>query len=285
MCTGQTIIPKIKLMETVEKYVDIITEMLIKYTPKVLFALVLLWIGFRVINRLVDTGLKAMERSGISQDVRPFLASLMGLLLKALLVFSAAGIVGIETTSFVAALAAAGFAVGLALQGSLGNFAAGIIILIFKPYKAGDLVSIGDNTGHVAEVQIFNTVLATLDNKTVIVPNSEAINGAITNLSTRQILRVDLEVPMPYAEDFDRIEAVLLEALRQTPKVLQDPAPFVGIQKFDSHSIILDVRPYADAEDFWDVYYAANRNIKRALSEHGIPVASSEGVYMGTIGK
>jgi len=270
---------------TVEKYIDLIAEMLIQYTPKVLFALVLLWIGFRLINRLVDTGLKAMERSGLSQDVRPFLATLMGLLLKALLVFSAAGIVGIETTSFVAALAAAGFAVGLALQGSLGNFAAGIIILIFKPYKAGDLVSIGENTGRVAEVQIFNTVLATLDNKTVIVPNSEAINGAITNLSTRKILRVDLEVPMPYAEDFDRIEAVLLEALRQTPKVLQDPAPFVGIQKFDSHSIILDVRPYADSEDYWEVYYASYRNIKRALSERGIPVAYSEGVELGTIGK
>jgi len=134
-------------------------------------------------------------------------------------------------------------------------------------------------------VQIFNTVLATLDNKTVIVPNSEAINGAITNLSTREILRVDLEVPMPYAEDFERIESVLLEALRQTPKVLLEPAPFVGIQKFDSHSIVLDVRPYAESEDYWDVYYGAYRNIKRALNEHGIPVAYSEGVELGTIGK
>lgn len=281
----QTIIQNTKLMETVEKYADIITEMLIKYTPKVLFALVLLWVGFRLINRLVGSGLKAMERSGLSQDVRPFLASLMGLLLKALLVFSAAGIVGIETTSFVAALAAAGFAVGLALQGSLGNFAAGIIILIFKPYKAGDLISIGDNTGYVTEVQIFNTVMATLDNKTVIVPNSEAINGAITNLSTRKILRVDLEVPMPYSEDFERVESILLEALRHTPKVLESPAPFVGIQKFDSHSIVLDVRPYAEAEHYWDVHYAAYRNIKRALSQHGIQVAYSEGVEMGAIGK
>ncbi len=272
-------------METVEKYVELITEMLIKYTPKVLLALLLLWIGFRVINRMVKSGLHAMERSGLSQDVSPFLASLMGIMLKTLLVFSAAGIVGIETTSFVAALAAAGFAIGLALQGSLGNFAAGIIILIFRPYRAGDLVTIGDFTGHVVEVQIFNTVIATLDNRTVILPNSEAINGAITNLSTRKILRVDMEVPMPYSEDFEHVEKVVLEALRGTPYVLSEPAPFVGIHVFDSHSIKLAVRPYAEAEHYWDVHFAAQRNIKRAMHENGIGVAYAEGMELGKIGK
>lgn len=272
-------------METVGKYAELITEMLIQYAPKVLLAAVLLWIGFRIINKLVNSGLKAMEKTGLGQDVRPFLASMLGILLKTLLVFSAAGIVGIETTSFVAAMAAAGFAIGLALQGSLGNFAAGIIILIFRPYKAGDLVTIEDYTGHVAEVQIFNTVIATLDNRTVILPNSQAINGAITNLTTRKILRVDMEVPMPYAEDFDHVERAILEALRQTPGVLEEPAPFVGIHEFDSHSITLAVRPYADAEDFWKVYYAAQRNIKRAMSENGIQVAYAEGVEIGRIGK
>ncbi len=272
-------------METVEKYIELITEMLIKYTPKVLLALVLLWIGFRVINRLVKSGLQAMQRSGLSADVSPFLASLGGILLKTLLIFSAAGIVGIETTSFVAALAAAGFAIGLALQGSLGNFAAGVIILIFRPYRAGDLVTIDDYTGHVTEVQIFNTIIATLDNRTVIVPNSEAINGAITNLSTRKILRVDLVVPMPYDEDFDKVEAIILEALRQTPHVLAEPAPFVGILEFDSHNVKLAVRPYTESEHYWDVYFEAYRRIKRALSEHNIAFAYSEGVEMGKIGK
>lgn len=272
-------------METVEKYLELITEMLIQYAPKVLLAAVVLWIGFRIINRIVNTGIKAMERGGLGQDVRPFLASILGILLKTLLVFSAAGIVGVETTSFVAALAAAGFAVGLALQGSLGNFAAGIIILIFRPYKAGDLVTIGDFTGHVMEVQIFNTVIATLDNRTVILPNSEAINGAITNLSTRQILRVDIETPMPYSENFEHVERAILEALHNTPGVLSEPAPFVGIQSFDSHSIILAVRPYAEAEDYWNVYFAVTRNVKRALSENGIAVAYSEGVELGKIGR
>ncbi len=272
-------------MEAVEKYIGIITEMLIKYTPKVILALVLLWLGFRVINRVVKSGLQAMERSGISSDVSPFLASLGGIMLKTLLVFSAAGIVGIETTSFVAALAAAGFAIGLALQGSLGNFAAGIVILIFRPYRAGDLISMNDHTGHVAELQIFNTVLNTLDNRTVIVPNSQAISGAIVNLSTRKILRVDLEVPMPYAEDFDHVERVIMEALRNTPHVLNDPAPFVGILAYESHSIKLAVRPYAKAEHYWDVHFGALRRIKTALSEHSIAIAYSEGVELGKIGK
>jgi small conductance mechanosensitive channel len=272
-------------MEGMNSYIEQITNMIITYAPQLGLAVIVLIIGLRVINRLSDIILGAMERSGVSKDIRPFLASMLSISLKILLLFSVAGIVGIETTSFVAVLAAAGFAVGMALQGSLSNFASGVMILIFRPYKAHDLVEIEDIMGHVEEIQIFNTIILTLDNRTVIVPNSVAIGGIITNLTTRQQLRIDLNITMPYEEDFDKVEAIILEALKNTPGVLEKPEPFVGIESFDSHNVVLAFRPYAKAEEYWDVYFEANRRVKKAMSEHGIQVAYSEGIELGKIGK
>lgn len=272
-------------MEQVTNYAQKIIDMVIEFAPNILLAVVVLLVGLRVINKIVDIMRAGMERSKVAEEIRPFVTTVTGTLLKILLLFSVAGIVGIETTSFVAVLAAAGFAVGLALQGSLSNFAAGVMILIFRPYRGGDLIEVEGQMGHVREVQIFNTVMETLDHKTVIVPNGTAISGVITNLSTIRYLRVDLEVTMPYEEDFDRVEAALLEAIRAVPGVLEDPPPFVGIQHFDSHNIVLAVRPYANSESYWDVYFAANRAIKKALSEAGVKVAYSEGVEMGPIGR
>lgn len=272
-------------MEQLGTYAQQIYSLGIQYAPKVVLAILVLWIGLRVINRISKAAGKSMKKSGLGEDIRPFLVNLINVSLKLLLIFSVAGIVGIETTSFVAVLAAAGFAVGLALQGSLSNFASGVMVLIFHPYRTGDLVEIEGQMGHVKAIQIFNTIITTLDNRTVIVPNSTAVNGIITNLSTREFLRVDLNVTMPYGEDFPKVEQVLLEAIKKTPKVLDNPPPFVGIETFDSHSIVLAVRPYAKTEDYWDVYFEANRNIKQALNEHGIQVAYSEGVELGPIGK
>lgn len=272
-------------MEDFDKYLGQLTDMVIEYAPKLALALIVLLVGLRVINRLVDFVTGMMEKNGLSEDIRPFLSSIFGVALKLLLIFSVAGIIGIETTSFVAVLAAAGFAVGMALQGSLSNFASGVMILIFRPYKVSDLIEVEDNMGHVEEIQIFNTIITTLDNKTVIVPNSMAISGIITNLSTKKHLRVDLNVTMPYEEDFSKVEAIIMNAIKSTPKVLEDPAPFVGIETFDSHNIVLAVRPYATTEDYWDVYFETLRNVKKALGENNIKVAYSEGVELGKIGK
>lgn len=272
-------------MEDFSKYLDQFTGMIIEYAPKLGLALLVLLIGLRLINRLVDFVTNMMEKNGLSADIRPFLSSIIGVGLKLLLIFSVAGIIGIETTSFVAVLAAAGFAVGMALQGSLSNFASGVMILIFRPYKVDDLIQIEETQGHVEEIQIFNTIVTTLDNRTVIIPNSMAISGIITNLSTKKHLRVDLNVTMPYAEDFPKVEAIILEAVKSTPKVLTEPAPFVGIESFDSHNIILAVRPYCQTEDYWDVYFEVYRNVKQAMGAHNIQVAYSEGVELGKIGK
>lgn len=271
-------------MDQISTYADKIAEMVINYAPKIGLAVIVLLIGLRFINKIVDWLIKAMSKSGISQDIQPFLGSMLGISLKVLLLFSVAGIIGIETTSFVAVLAAAGFAVGMALQGSLSNFASGVMILIFRPYKVGDLIEVEDQTGNVDEIQIFNTIVTTLDNRTIIIPNSLAISGIITNLSTNKHLRVDLNVTMPYSEDFEKVEDIILSTLKETPKVLESPAPFVGIETFDSHNIVLAVRPYANTDDYWDVYFEANRRVKKALSQNGVKVAYSEGVEMGEIG-
>lgn len=264
--------------------VNDLTSLAVQYAPKLVGAVLVLLVGLRVVNYLSRMLQRAMEKSGVGPEIRPFLISIVSVLLKVLLIFSVAGIVGIETTSFVAMLAAAGFAIGIALQGSLENFAAGVLILIFKPYKVGDLIEVQDQMGHVLEVQIFNTVIKTLDNRTVIIPNRMANSDIITNLTALGKLRVEIEVSMPYSEDFDKVKGIILEALKETPGVLEAPVPTVGIQTFDSHSILLAVWPYALTEDYWSVKFEAARQIKAAMGRNGIKVAYSEGVELGEIG-
>lgn len=270
-------------MEQFSKYMDEMTGMVMQYAPRLVLAILVLIIGLRVINKIADWMSKAMHKSGVGEDIRPFLASIMGIALKILLIFSAAGIVGIETTSFVAVLAAAGFAVGMALQGSLSNFAAGILILIFRPYKVSDLIKVEDQTGHVKEIQMLNTIIITLDNRIVIIPNAMAISGIITNLTAQQFLRVDLQVAISYEENFEKVRTLILDVIRTTPKVLASPEPFVGIEQFDSHNLMLAVRPYALTEDYWDVYFECYRRIRHIMGEHGIKIAYPEGVKIDKV--
>ncbi len=264
---------------------DAIYEMGLQYAPKLVMAILVLLVGLWVINKLVDIIAKAMERGGVSRDIQPFLQSMIGVMLKVMLLFSVAGIVGIETTSFVAVLAAAGFAIGMALQGSLGNFAAGVMILIFKPYRVDDVIQIGDDLGHVSEIQIFHTIIKTFDNKMVIVPNGTAISDVITNFSSTKNIRVDMNINVPFDVDMDKVIGIIKEALLNTPKVLKDPAPVVGINEFDSHYIQMAMWPYCEVEDYWDVYFDAKKNVLQALGRNNIKVAYSEGVEMGDIGK
>ncbi len=262
-----------------------VIEMAMLYVPKLILAILLLVVGLWVINKLVVLIGNAMERGGISKDILPFLQSLVAVMLKLMLLFSVAEVVGIQTTSFVAVLAAAGFAVGMALQGSLGNFASGVMILIFKPYRVDDVVEIGENIGHITEIQIFNTIMRTFDNKTVVIPNGTAIGDVITNLTTIGYLRVDMNITLPYDVNMDATIKIIEDALKNTPKVLQDPAPVVGIDEFDSHNIKMAIWPYCNVEDYWSVYFEAKKNVLQALGRNEIRVAYSEGVEMGTIGK
>lgn len=272
-------------MDAINRYLGLAKDAIVLHGTSLVLGLIVLWVGMKVLNKVLDKLDDFMLKRGIDNDLRPFIHSLLSAILKMLLILMVAGMVGIPITSFVAILAAVSFAIGMALQGSLSNFASGIMILIFKPYRQGDLIDVDGKIGHVKEIQIFNTIIIGLDNKMVIIPNSLVMSGVITNLSAEGHLRVELSVNMPYSEDFAHVEGIILEAMKNTPKVIQDPAPLVGIHSYDSHYIILAVWPYALTEDYWDVYFNVNRNVKKALSENGIQVAYTEGMELGPIGK
>ncbi len=245
---------------------------LVQWAPKLIGAIIVLIIGFWIVGIVVKMLGKAMDKSGLDKDVQPFLKSLVSVILKVMVVVSAAGLVGIETTAFAALIAAAGLAIGMAMQGTLGHFAAGVMVLIFKPYRVGDLVDLQGQVGHVQEIQVFNTVLQSLDNKKVIIPNGIATSGIMTNLSSEGKLRVDLNVAMPYEEDFDKVQGIIEGALAKVSKKLPD-TPTIEIEKFDANNVLLAVRPYATPEDYWDVYFQSYKEIKKAFGDAGITVA------------
>jgi len=260
-------------MEELNSKAGILIDTVIGWAPRIVGAILALIIGLWIIGMIMKAVRKGLESTGLDKDVVPFLSSIISVLLKVMLLISVAGIVGVETTAFIALIGAAGLAIGMALQGTLGHFASGVMILIFKPYGVGDLVDLQGQVGHVQEIQVFNTIINTLDNKRVIIPNGIATSGIMTNLSATEHLRVDLNVAMPYEADFDKVQGIIMDAIKKTPKVLSTPEPVVEIEKFDAHNILLAVRPFATCEDYWDVYFGTYKNVKEALGNSGIRVA------------
>ena len=271
-------------MDTFNSYLELLGGMAIAYIPKILLALVVLWLGFKIIKRITKITTLAMEKGGISSTLLPFLSAIVSIGLKILLLFTVASIVGIDVASFIAVLAAASFAIGLALQGSLSNFAAGIIILLFRPYKVEDWIEVDEKFGKVEEIQIFNTIIITPGQKTLIIPNGQIVDNIVTNYSRKGHIRMELNVTMPYSESFPKVRQIIMDELNAIPKVLDTPIPEVGIEVYDSHNIVVAVRPYVKPDDFWEVTFEAYEKIKAAFNQHGIKVAYSEGVEMGTIG-
>jgi len=265
---GETAQQGFNFVEKIPTYIDAA----IGYAPKIIGAILILIIGFWIVKRIVNLLGKSMEKSGVDADLQPFLKSLLSVLLKVLVVLSAAGAVGIEITAFAALLAGAGLAVGAAMSGTLSHFASGVMVLLFKPYRVGDLVDIQGTVGHVEEIQVFNTIINTLDNKKVIMPNGIATSGIMTNLTSNGKLRVDLNVAMPYEEDFDKVQKIIKGALDKVSERLPDE-PTIEIEKFDEHNVLLAVRPYATDATYWDVYFNSYKEIKKAFGEAGITVA------------
>lgn len=270
--------------EKIEQYLQLATDSLIHYLPKVALAIIILLVGIRIINKLVKLLIKAMKRAGLAENILPFLSSIVSIGLKVALFFVVAGTLGFETAGLVTVIAAAGFAVGLALQGSLSNFAAGILILIFRPYKVGDWIQIEDFFGKVAEIQIFNTLLTTPGRKTLIIPNGQVVENVVTNFSELGQVRLELQLLMAYEESFPRIKQIITEALGQCDLIMREPLASIGIESFDTHNIVVAVRPYVSPEDYWDATFQVNETIKAALSQAGIRMAYSEGVELGPIG-
>lgn len=271
-------------MENLEKYSEKLTEMLVTYVPRIFIAVFALMVGFWLVRKVHRILAVSMERSNMAPEIRSFATSFLDIAMKVAVVLFVASILGFELTSLVAILAAAGFAVGMALQGSLGNFAAGIMILGVKPYRVGDWVEIQDKFGQIESIQIFNTTLVSPGQKTLIIPNGQVMEGVITNFSSKEHIRLELQVTMPYAESFPNVKEIIRESLRGVPQILEYPEPEIGIESYDSHNIIIAVRPYIKPEHYWDVTFAAYSKIKDGFNKNNIKVAYSEGVELGPIG-
>lgn len=272
-------------MDKIMEYSEMLLDAVVMYTPKVLMAIAILVIGFWIVKRVSQVFEMTLGRANFAPEITSFLGSIFDVALKTMVVLMVAGTLGFELTALVGILAAAGFAVGMALQGSLGNFAAGITIMVFKPYRLGDWVEIQDKFGKVESIQIFNTNIVTPGNKVLIIPNGQVVDGVITNFSTKDYIRLELNVTMPYEESFPKVKKIILDALRPMEQILDNPDIEVGIESYDSHNIVLAIRPYIQAENYWDVTFAALERVKEAFHKNNIKVAYSEGVELGPIGE
>lgn len=272
-------------MEKVYKYFELAIDKVVFFAPRVVGAALVLWLGFKFINRLLKFVDKTLERMNISETMRPFLISIISVMLKVAIIFMVVTILGADLSGLVAILAAVGFAVGMSLQGSLGNFASGILIMFLKPYQVNDWIQVGDSFGKVREIGIFNTIIVTPGSKILIIPNSKITDDVVANYSKEGVVRLEVQVTMPYSEDFPKVEKIIKDTLKLIPKILDTPKAEVGIENFESHSIVIAVRPYVKPDDFWEVTFLTHQEIKRAFGENHIQVAYSEGVELGAIGK
>lgn len=258
--------------DRIQGYIDQIVGLGIEWGPRLLLALVVLVVGLWIINRVVAMFRKGMEAREVEPSLAGFVESLSSILFKALLLVSVASMVGIETTSFIAILGAAGLAVGLALQGSLANFAGGVLILVFKPYKVGDFIDAQGVAGTVKGIQIFNTIITTPDNKQVIVPNGAISNGIITNVSAEATRRVDFVFGIGYGDDIASARAEIASVIGAEDRVLDDPEPLVVVSELADSSVNFTVRVWVNAADYWGVFFDLTEAVKLRFDERGISI-------------
>lgn len=259
-------------LPTIDKITTFIYVGMLTYGPRILTALVIFIAGRWVIGKMVRLAASAMVKSKTDKSLQPFLKSLINIGLNTLLIISVASTVGIETTSFVAILGAAGLAVGLALQGSLSNFAGGVLILMFKPFKIGDLIEAQGYFGEVKQILIFNTIITSPEGKAVILPNAAITNGVITNHTENGKIRVDLVTGIGYTADLKKAKEVLEAMMKQDNLVLENPAPAVTVLELADSSVNLAVRPWCKPEHYWDVYFKVLENTKLTLDQHNIEI-------------
>lgn len=233
-------------------------------------AIVIFYVG-RIVVRLITRGLRrVMKAQQVDPTLVSFVSNLVNMVLLVLVVIAAIGALGVQTTSFIAILGAAGLAVGLALQGSLSNFASGVLIIIFRPYKVGDWIEGAGVAGSVVSVQILTTILKTGDNKQVIVPNSQIMGDIITNYSANETRRVDLVVGVSYDDDLDKTRSVLEELIAADDRILDDPAPTIAVSELADSSVNFVVRPWVNTADYWAVTFDLTEAIKKRFDQEGI---------------
>ncbi|WP_439115479.1 mechanosensitive ion channel family protein [Hydrogenophaga sp.] len=249
-----------------------LTELAVTYGVQLLLALAVLFVGLWLsgwLSRRVDAH---MERLKVEVTLRSFLRSLISLALKVLVVITVASMLGVATTSFIAVLGAAGLAVGLALQGSLSNFAGGVLLILFKPYKVGDFVEMQGQSGTVQSIQILNTVLKTPDNKTVFVPNGPVANGNIVNFSTEATRRVDMVFGISYGSSIDLARQTLDALVQADERVLKDPAAVIVVGELADSAVNIRVRVWTATADYWPVFFDMQERVKKRFDEVGIGI-------------
>jgi small conductance mechanosensitive channel len=259
-------------MDNFQVYWNQLIGFFVLYTPKLLLAIIVLIAGLWLIKRLVKLLDKLMERREVDKSLHSFIDSLAGVILKILLLLTVISMVGVETTSFIAILASVGFAIGMALQGSLGNFAGGVLILFLKPFKVYDYIEAQGFAGTVQSIQIFHTILLTPDNKRIIIPNGALSNNAIINYTAEAIRRLDLSFGIGYQDNVDNAKALIDKVIKADARILLDPAPMIAVGLLADSSVNFTVRVWCNTDDYWKIFFDIHEKMKKEFDENGISI-------------
>lgn len=242
------------------------------YGLKIIAAILIFIIGRWLAKMIKNLIVKVMKKGEVDATLTSFVGHLTYVALLTLVVIAALNQIGVQTTSFVAIIGAAGLAVGLALQGSLSNFAAGVLMILFRPFKVGDYIEAGGTAGTVEEIQIFSTILTTPDNKVIIVPNAKITGDNIVNYSAKDTRRMDLVFGVGYGDDLQKVKDILQDILQNDPKVLKVPEPMVGVLELADSSVNFAVRPWVKSEDYWPLFFDLKETIKKRFDAEGISI-------------
>ena len=259
-------------VDHLEHYAQMLGEMGLQFGTKLLLAVIVWIIGQWIITRILNLIDAAMSKKKVEITLHQFLHSIFSITFKAIQIIIFASMIGVETASLIAMLGAAGLAIGLALQGSLANFAGGILILFFRPFKAGDVIEAQGFVGTVVEIQIFNTIMRTLDNQRVIIPNGLLSNGCVKNLFVEETRRVDMTFGISYDDDIKTAKAVIQKVMDADPRVLKEPSVDIFVSAHADSSVNFLVRPWVKSENFWPVYFDTHESLKIAFDEAGITI-------------
>lgn len=259
-------------MDMVEGYLDTFVSTILHFSSRFFLALLVLWVGFWIIKRIVNVVDRSMMKRKVETTLHKFLLSIINIALKSIALIIFASMIGVETASLIALLGAAGLAIGLALQGSLANFAGGIIILFFRPFKAGDIIEAQGFVGRIEEIQIFNTILITFDNRKIFIPNGLLSNGCLVNDTSQYTRRVDMKYGVSYQDYIPRVREVVQAVLDADERILKSPAPDIFVGQHADSAIVFFVRPWVKTEDYWPVYFDMHEKIKLAFDSEGISI-------------
>lgn len=255
-----------------QEFLNQVIKIAVEYGPKLIGAIVVWIIGGWIIKALTKGFGKMLDKRKTDESLKPFLKGIIGALLKIMLIISVLGMLGIEMTSFIAILGAAGLAIGLALSGTLQNFAGGVMLLTFKPFKVGDVIDAQGYLGTVSEIQIFNTILKTPDNKTIIIPNGGLSTSAMTNYSTEQERRVDWTIGIGYGDDTNKAQGVIEKLCDDDSRILKDPEVFIAVSELADSSVNFTVRAWVKAENYWGVFFDMNNNVYKVFEKEGLNI-------------